>query len=88
MKYTVIWRVVADDALAQIWIDSDDRAEVTTAAHMIDQALVRDPAEKGESREDDVRILFERPLGVMFSVDDNEHKVFVESVWHIKRKHP
>ena len=81
MNYTVLWMPVAEQRLAAIWTSAADRNAVTQAAHAIDQALRTDPEQAGESRPDDVRILFERPLGVLFSVSADDRTVSVLSVW-------
>jgi hypothetical protein len=67
MNFTVLWRPVAEQRLAAIWASASDRNAVTRAAHAIDEALGTDPEQVGESRADDVRILFEEPLGALFT---------------------
>jgi plasmid stabilization system protein ParE len=81
MNYTVLWMPVAEQRLAAIWTSATDRNAVSQAAHVIDQALQTDPEQVGESRIDDVRILFERPLGVFFTVSPEDRTVSVLSVW-------
>jgi hypothetical protein len=52
----------------------------------IDRLLSLNPAEQGESREGDVRILIELPLGVYFRVLEQVHKVEVGAVWLIQSR--
>ncbi len=81
MNYTVLWMPVAEQRLAAIWTSATDRNAVSQAAHVIDQALQTDPEQVGESRIDDVRILFERPLGVFSTVSPEDRTVSVLSGW-------
>jgi hypothetical protein len=81
MTYTVLWRPVAEQRLAEIWTLASDRNAITQAAHAIDEALRTDPENVGEARADDVRILFEAPLGVLFTVSPDDRVVYVLSVW-------
>lgn len=81
MNYTVLWMPVAEQRLAAIWTSATDRNAVSQAAHAIDQALQTDPGQAGESRIDDVRIIFERPLGAFFTVSSLDRTVSVLEVW-------
>ena len=81
MNFTVLWRPVAEQRLAAIWASASDRNAVTRAVHAIDEALGIDPEQVGESRADDVRILFEEPLGAVFTVSPDDRMVYVLSVW-------
>ena len=42
-RHTVVWLQDAQDELAQIWLDSDDREAVTQATSRIDSVLAVDP---------------------------------------------
>jgi len=68
MRFTVIWKPTAEATLAQIWVDSADRAGVAAAANRIDEILKQDPESKGESRSGSFRIVFVEPLAVDFQV--------------------
>jgi hypothetical protein len=81
MNYTVVWKPEAERRLATIWNQSTDRNAIAKATHVIDKTLGRDPQEAGESREEGFRILFERPLGVMFEVSPDDRTVRVVVVW-------
>jgi len=69
--------------LTTLWLESELRAAITAAAHQIDYQLARDPLDAGESRENERRILIERPLAVIFKVKESEHKVVVLRVWRV-----
>jgi hypothetical protein len=43
--------------------------------------LRHDPLNTGESRAEDDRIYYESPLGIPFTVNEMDRKVFVERVW-------
>jgi plasmid stabilization system protein ParE len=81
MKYTVTWKPEAERQLATIWSQTKDRNAVSKAAHDIDKMLGTNPEGVGESREDGFRILFERPLGVMFAISSDDRTVLVVAVW-------
>ena len=54
MRFTVIWRPSAEQKLAEIWTDADDRQAITDAADAIDVLLRTRPTEVGESRAEQV----------------------------------
>ena len=83
MKYTVIWVGTAENALANIWLTSRDQSAVTSAARAIDTALQSNPSEVGESRDFGLRIAFAAPLGILFSVHQDDMLVKVLRVWRI-----
>ena len=61
MIFTVLWRPLAENQLAQLWIVAPDRDIVSAAADEIDARLRRDPHEQGESREGNARVLIVPP---------------------------
>jgi hypothetical protein len=71
----------AERRLTTIWNESTDRNAVTKATHLIDKRLGSDPEGAGESRAEGFRVLFERPLGVMFEVSADDRQVRVVTVW-------
>jgi plasmid stabilization system protein ParE len=81
MKYTVTWKPEAERHLATIWSQTKDRNAMSKAAHVIDKMLGTNPEEVGESREEGFRVLFERPLGVMFAISPDDRTVLVVTVW-------
>ena len=86
MNDMVLWRPVAEQRLAALWTSVSDRNVVTRAAHAIDEALRTDPEQVGESRADEVRILFEEPLGALFMVSPDDRTVYALSVWRTDRR--
>jgi hypothetical protein len=84
MNYTVLWMPIAEQRLAAIWTNATDRTDVTRAAHEIDQILRFRPEEAGESRPNDVRILLEKPLGILFTVSPLDRCVSVLTVWRFE----
>jgi hypothetical protein len=81
MRFTVVWRTLAQQQLAQCWITSPDRNAVTAAAASIDAALQRDPLNIGESRSGAERIAFFDPLWVQFEVSEPDRLVTVIDIW-------
>lgn len=69
------------DALAELWVDNpDQRAAITESAATVDQLLRYDPEDRGESRDDNRRILFVPPLAIIYSVDLTHNVVRVLNV--------
>ncbi|MHC4176588.1 MAG: type II toxin-antitoxin system RelE/ParE family toxin [Planctomycetota bacterium] len=83
MSYTVVWKPAAEEELAQLWTDADDRNAVTAAADEIDRLLRSSPHKQGESRRGSVRVVFIDPIGVFFDVQDQDRLVSVLRVWRV-----
>ncbi len=81
MNYTVLWSEIAEEELADIWLNASDPEVITQASHLIDRQLRRDPDQVGESRPNNRRILLVSPLGVSFQVIEDDRKVEVLHVW-------
>lgn len=83
---TVGWTAEARRELADIWLraDSTQRRAISAAAHAIDRRLAINPDNEGESRSAGRRVLFERPLGIMFRVHQSRAAVRVTRVWKIR----
>ena len=86
MPYTVVWVRAAEEALAQIWTQTADRAQISQAANAIDARLRLSPETAGESRAEDLRILLVPPLGVTFHIDPGARLVQVVDVWTFKSR--
>jgi hypothetical protein len=84
VRYTVLYRPSAEQHLAAVWMAAPDRDAVRSAANTIDDLLSEDPDQRGESRYENVRILFVPPLGVDFEVNEQDRIVYVLSVWLIR----
>lgn len=84
MKFDVEWFLPAESELTNLWVNGPDRAQITAAADAIDVELSRDPYSVGESREENLRILFMPPLAIYYKVDELANRVIVTSVW----RHP
>lgn len=84
MRFTVIWTPRAEQELAALWINSSQRAEVTRAAHALEQRLRLRPDTTGESRPGGVRIDFEAPLGVRFRLNVRTGIIQLFHVWQFR----
>jgi hypothetical protein len=71
-RYTVVWLRSEEDRLAEIWLNSQNRAEVSAASHTIDAELAADAGRKGMSVADNVRLLVVPPLAVIFEVLEDD----------------
>lgn len=69
MTYAVIWTRPALQQFLDLWTSAADPDAVDAAATRIDQTLSLDAHQQGESRQDDVRILFDPPLAALFVAD-------------------
>jgi plasmid stabilization system protein ParE len=81
VRFTVVWLPPAESELMLIWTSSANRGEVTRAADRIDRLLAQNPSQEGESREQDLRVSFQTPLGVLFRVRPDDCIVEVIHVW-------
>ena len=79
-RYTVVWRDVALDELAQIRVESKDRARVTAAIASIDAELANDPPAKGEELHEGLRMFRSSTLHVLFEVQELDRLVRVVEV--------
>jgi hypothetical protein len=70
VKYILHWSDEALDSLAEIWmaLDADGKRGLNAVVDDIEQLLESSPREQGESRDDDRRVMFARPLVVTFRV--------------------
>jgi hypothetical protein len=80
MRYTVVWRREAEDKLAEIWMDANDRTAVTLAAAAIERKLRDDPDQQGQEFYGD-HLLVEDPLAVVFQVREGDRVAYVIDVW-------
>ena len=84
MKFTVIWKPVAEAMLTNIWSNDQHPAAITAAANAIDKMLATSPSSVGESRETGIRILSVLPLCVYYEVFEQDRRVHVFDVWRVK----
>lgn len=80
MGYTVVWTKSAQSELAELWLNSSDRAAVTAAANVIDQTLRVDASAMGIAISEGLRALFAPPIRVLFAVRDADRIVEVLGV--------
>jgi hypothetical protein len=80
--YRVLWSATARDELTTIWLAADERRRraITWALDDLDYRLSRAPGTEGESRRGSVRIAFERPLAILFEVDEDSRTVHIGHV--------
>jgi len=86
MSFSVQWQESAENELAQIWIDAEDRSLITATADQIDKLLVNDPESLGESRGGSNRILIERPLAVLYRVEKDQRILVLKITYSPRRK--
>ena len=85
MMYDVAWEPRAIDRLTEIWLVTDDRASVNRAAFELDGILAQRPLRFGESRSSSVhRTAFVPPLGIEYTVVEDDKKVSILWVWSIE----
>ena len=79
---TVEWLPTAEESLAQIWITSSSRNEVTKAAAWLEKQLATVPYEIGESRASTLeRIVLASPIGMEFEIIPDDNLVIVHWVF-------
>jgi hypothetical protein len=80
IRYAVVWREDVQNDLAQLWLESPIRQQITAAADRVDAELLIDAHLKGETLPEGVKSLACPPLVVRFRIDDGDRKVFVEAI--------
>lgn len=80
MNFRVRWTRTARDQLAEIWLAHSDQSGVTAAAHQVELLLARDPANQGEERPNNRRVIFFAPLVVLYRIDTTAKVVTVVGV--------
>jgi hypothetical protein len=81
MNYTVVWKATAKARLAEIWMAARDRTAIARAADEIDALLCDSPLDEGESRQEEFRVLFVKPLAVKYTVSEADRIVSIARVW-------
>ena len=81
MKWTVVWANQALAQLTSLWLDAPDRTEITKASSQIDVLLCNRPLEVGEERTPPERVLFIKPLALLYDVVEEDCLVTVYAVW-------
>lgn len=79
-RRTVIWLPDAEAQLAEVWLTSDCRNEVTAASQMIDRRLAEDAESIGVDLSEGLRRLDELPLRVIYEILDDDMMVQIASV--------
>ena len=80
MSFTVVWKALAEEQLAEIWLASEDRNAVSRTARELEEQLRQRPLEVGESRDGATRVVMQPPLAVHFDVFEDDRLVVVLSV--------
>lgn len=82
MKYTVLWKLTAENALATFWVEADPelRRSITDTINAMDSGLKNDPYSISESREGTERIAIESPLVLAIDVREQDQQVIVLSI--------
>jgi hypothetical protein len=83
MIHTVVWRPSAVAQLAQLWVESANRAELTVAVDNVERLLRDDPHGQGESRAARTRIVILRPIVIRYSISESDRLVEVITVHEI-----
>jgi mRNA-degrading endonuclease RelE of RelBE toxin-antitoxin system len=76
-RYTVVWHGKAQDQIAELWLQAEDRRLISTSTNTIDQELTVDPELKGTLVVPGYRELIVSPLRIVFSVSEADRLVKV-----------
>ena len=80
MRFTVVWSRTARDRLAELWLDTSQRAEFTAAADRIEKLLSIDPRRFAKVLGPRSFVLEIQPLIVVFSFSEQDRRVVVEEI--------
>jgi hypothetical protein len=79
-RFTVTWDLTAQEQLARIWLEAEDRQRVTPAADCIDGELADNPKAKGSLLAEGLRVLYVPPLHVYYTYSEPDCLVEVVSI--------
>jgi hypothetical protein len=80
--FLVIWSVTAFDKMANlIRYNPARKDEFAAALREISQQLTHNARHAGESREDEMRVMFAGDLSIFFSVDEADQTVEIGDIW-------
>ena len=80
MRFTVVNAPVADQQLADIWLNASDRQSVADAFNRIESSLKNDAHLQGQQHPSGWRVLTAPPLAVAFRVSEDDRLVRILSV--------
>jgi hypothetical protein len=75
MTFTVVWSLLALQAVTRIEQTADNPATVRAAQDRIDFSLRRMARDLGESRSEGFRLWYEDVLGVFYRIDEDAMRV-------------
>ncbi|HXD85771.1 MAG TPA: hypothetical protein VN641_04715 [Urbifossiella sp.] len=79
-NYAVRWHDPASTALLAQLVRAADKQHILRAAREIERRLALNPAEEGESRGASHRLLFVRPLSVLYRIDESATTVYIDDL--------
>lgn len=77
IRYTVLWSEQAEDELAVLWSQAQQRHEMAQATDRLDSDLQTDAHRKGVHN---LRAISRASVTLFFRVDEADRKVFVDAV--------
>ncbi|HJT31647.1 MAG TPA: hypothetical protein VJ783_06305 [Pirellulales bacterium] len=80
-RYTVVWRRRANNQLAELWLDADDRSSITADAHEIDRRLSEQAPEWGNEIIPNLRWMEVGKLRAYFTITESNRRVEVVAVF-------
>ncbi len=84
-RFQVQWHADAENQLMAMWIRAANKDAIVGYIDQIDRILSRDPLEQGESREDNIRLAFFRPICVRYLVDESLRIVLILTIRWVGR---
>jgi len=85
MSYAVRWHEPASTALLAQLVRATDKQHILRTAREIERRLSLNPSEEGESRDANHRLLFVRPLSVLYQVDEAASTVYIDDLKWVGR---
>jgi hypothetical protein len=79
-EYTVTWKPLAEDQLADAWLAAYDNRAVTDAQAAVDRLLRANPFGHGRYLSEGLFEIRVRPLSVFFTADEEKKQVWVEEL--------
>jgi hypothetical protein len=80
IEYSIIWSLEADYLVGQIWLNSRDFGEISSAITRLEMCLSREPRPPEAIEREGLWFLSMHPLRIAYEIDDDAMSVFIVNV--------
>ena len=84
MKYTIEYTLDADNELAEVWLQANDRLLITRSMAMLERDLAFDPFAQGHARHSPLqRIAMFGYVGAFYEIIPDDYNVIIQGIFAI-----